>query len=208
MEMKVKRITSLFFLFCGLLLLPACTIKETSSSVSEELSRVQSLDNRPVETPASTPTEPTSGLSAAVDTVISVTGESLNTSHITERSLKVSENEISSSSEKAVPSPSEKEPQPETPAPEFPDTPPPVSSDAPSVEAMESAYLNDLLSGVNSHRSNPLNMDADLSAAAQAHAKEMAQTKRLYHSCSGVESVGKGAFEDGVKEGSLLECIG
>lgn len=47
-------------------------------------------------------------------------------------------------------------------------------------------------------------MDAGLSANAQAHAEEMAQTKRLYHACSGVESVGKGAFEDGVKEGSLL----
>lgn len=47
-------------------------------------------------------------------------------------------------------------------------------------------------------------MDADLSATAQAHAEEMARTKSLYHSCSGVESVGKGAFENGVKEGSLL----
>lgn len=80
----------------------------------------------------------------------------------------------------------------------------PESSAAPTVQPMDSEYLCDLLSGVNSHRSNPLNMDADLSAAAQAHAEEMARTKSLYHSCSGVESVGKGAFEYGVKEGSLL----
>ena len=72
------------------------------------------------------------------------------------------------------------------------------------MKVMGSAYLYDLLSGVNSHRSKPLNMDAVLSAIAQAHAEEMAQTKSLYHSCSGVESVGKGGFEDGVKEGSLL----
>ena len=125
---------------------------------------------------------------------------------------------MSSSPERAVSSPSSEVPaapqtayyppeeasQSKTSAPERPDTPPPVPSDGSSVEAMGNAYLYDLLLGVNSHRSKPLNMDADLSAAAQAHAEEMAQTKNLYHSCSGVESVGKGAFEDGVKEGSLL----
>lgn len=46
-------------------------------------------------------------------------------------------------------------------------------------------------------------LDKDLfQATAQAHVEEMARTKCLYHSCSGVESVGRGAFEDGVKEGS------
>lgn len=218
MKTKVKRITSLFCLFCGLLLLPACTAKETASSGSEELSRVQSLDSIPAEAPTGTLTEPASELSAAVDTAASLPGKPSSPSHIAESNSEKEENGIVSSFEIAAPSPSsemttapqtasyppEEVSQPETSAPELPDTPPPVSSDAPSVETMGSAYLYNLLSGVNSHRSKPLNMDADLSAAAQAHAEEMAQTKNLYHSCSGVESVGKGAFEDGVKEGSLL----
>lgn len=218
MEIKVKRITSLFCLLCGLLLLPACTTKETASSGSEELSRVQSLDSIPAEAPTGTTTEPVSELFSAVDTVASLSGEPSSPSHITESNSEKEENGIMSASEIAAQSPSsertaapqtasyppEEASQSETSPPELFDTPPPVLSDAPRVEAMGSAYLYDLLSGVNSHRSKPLNMNADLSASAQAHAEKMAQTKNLYHACSGVESVGKGAFEDGVKEGSLL----
>ncbi|WP_156136451.1 hypothetical protein [Candidatus Soleaferrea massiliensis] len=218
MEIKVKRIISWSCLLCELLLLPACTTKETASSGSEELSRVQSLDSIPAEAPTITPTEPASELFSAVYTVASLSGEPSNPSQITESSSEVSENKMSSSPERAVSSPSseataapqtasyppEEAYQSETSPPELFDTPPPVLSDAPRVEAMGSAYLYDLLSGVNSHRSKSLNMDADLSVSAQAHAEEMAQSKSLYHSCSGVESVGKGAFEDGVKEGSML----
>lgn len=205
MKTKVKRITSLFCLFCGLLLLPACTTKETANSGSEELSRVQTLDSIPAEAPTGTPTETPSKLFSAVDTTTSVLEESSNPSQITESSSEVSENKMSSSPKRTVSSPSSEVPaapqtasyppkeasQPETSPPELPDTPPPVPSDAPSVETMGSAYLYDLLLGVNPHRINPLNMDADLSTIAQAHAEEMAQTKSLYHSCSGVESVGK-----------------
>lgn len=218
MEILVKRIISWSCLLCWLLLLPACTAKETASSGSEELSRAQSLDSIPAEAPTGTPAEPASELFSAVDTVASLPGESSNPSHITQSSSEVSENKMSSSLERAVSSqssevtaapqtasyPPEEASQSETSPPEFPDTPPSVSSYTPSVQPMDSAYLCNLLSGVNLHRSNPLDMDADLSAIAQAHAEEMAQTKNLYHSCSGVESVGKGAFEDGVKEGSLL----
>ena len=218
MEILVKRIISWSCLLCGLLLLPACTAKETASSGSEELSRVQSLDSIPAEAPTGTPTEPTSELFSAVDTAASLPGESSNPSQITESSSEVSENKMSSSPKRAVSSPSSEvttAPQPafyppeetfqsETVAPEPPDPLPSKSSAALSVQPMNSAYLFDLLSGVNSYRNNSLDMDADLSATAQAHAEEMARTKSLYHSCSGVESVGKGAFENGVKEGSLL----
>lgn len=214
MKIKVKRIISWSCLLCGLLLLLACTTKETANSGFEEFFSAQSLS----EIPTRTPTEPASELFSAVDTAASLPGESSNPSQITEGSSEVSENKMSSSPERAVSSSSSEMsavPQPasspsevaiasEMPIPEPPGLLPPVSSYTPSVQPMDSAYLCNLLSGVNSHRSKPLNMDADLSVSAQAHAEEMAQTKSLYHSCSGVESVGKGAFEDGVKEGSML----
>ena len=210
MEIKVRRIISWSCLLCGLLLLPACTAKETVNSGSEELSRAQPLDSIPAEAPTGTPTEPASELFSAVDTAASLPGAPSSSSHITVNNSEKEENGIVFSSEISAPSPSSERtaaPQTASYPPEEAsqsETSPPVLFDAPRVEAMGSAYLYDLLSGVNSHRSKPLNMDADLSASAQAHAEEMAQSKSLYHSCSGVESVGKGAFEDGVKEGSML----
>lgn len=218
MEIKVRRIISWSCLLCGLLLLPACTAKETASSGFEELSRVQTLDSIPTEAPRGTPADPSSELFSAMDTAASLPGEPSSSSHITVNNSEKEENGIVCAPDIAAPSPSsertaapqtasyllEEASQSETSALMFSDAPPLVPSDTSSVEAMGSAYLYDLLSGVNSHRSKPLNMDADLSASAQAHAEEMAQTKNLYHSCSGVESVGKGAFEDGVKEGSML----
>lgn len=218
MKITVKRIVNLLCLFCGLLLLPACMMKETSDSTSVELCSAQSSENKPIETPAITPLEQRSESSATSDAATYLPDESSSIPDISEYTPKaentmVTSSEIpavsSSSSEiSATPqpaaSPSKVAPETEISTPEPPDPLPPESSAVPSVEAMDSAYLCDLLIGVNSHRNSPLNMDTDLSATAQAHAEEMAQMKSLYHSCSGVESVGKGAFEDGKKEGSML----
>lgn len=219
MKITVKRVIALLCLLCGLLLLPACMVEEASSTISEEFCSTQPIECQPIEMPARTLAEaPAESFNASDTTADLPDTPSLtpdipeHTSNAENRVAAVSETSIvpsSSSNEvSTVPhpasSPAEETSEGELSTPEPPATLPSETSAVPSVEAMDNIYLCDLLIGVNSHRSSPLDMDADLSAAAQAHALEMAQTKSLYHSCSGVESVGKGAFEDGVKEGSLL----
>lgn len=218
MKITVERIITLFCLFCWILLLPACKSQEVSAPNSSELCSSQSSENKLIETPAITPSEQRSESSATSDAATFLTDESSLPSIILENTSEEENTLVTSSEIPAVSSsssdistapppassPSEVAIAPEMPIPELTDSLPPESSAVPSVEAMDSSYLCDLIIGVNSHRTRPLNMEADLSASAQAHTEEMAQTKNLYHSCSGVESVGKGALEDGVKEGSLL----
>lgn len=216
MKITVKRVIALLCLFCGLLLLPACMAEEAPSTSSEGFCSTQPIESQSIEMPARTLAKAPAESFNASDSTADLSDTPSLAPDIPERTSNA-ENRVPTVSEiSSVPlsemcaapqtasSPSEETSQPGTSAPEFPDTPPQESSVAPSVQPMDSAYLCNLLSGVNLHRSGPLDMDADLSAAAQAHALEMAQTKSLYHSCSGVESVGKGAFDDGVKEGSLL----
>lgn len=219
MKFTVKRIIALLCLFCELLLLPACMAEETSYTSPEEFCSAQPSESQSIEMLTRTLAESPAESFTASDETANLPDIPSSTPDIPEHTSNA-ENRVAAAPEtSAVPSsssnemgtvsqpassPSEEASEPEISTPKPPDTLSPESSAAPSVQPMNSAYLYDLLSGVNSHRNKPLNMDADLSASAQAHAEEMARTKNLYHSCSGVESVGKGAFDDGVKEGSLL----
>ncbi len=219
MKITVERIIALLLLSGELLLLPACKAQVVSGSNFSELYSSQPSENQPIETPARTPAEPRPESFTASDETEDLTNAHSLPPDIPEHTSNADNRVAATPETSAVPpsssnemgtvsqpasSPPEEATEPELSTLEPPDPLPPESSAAPSVEIMGRAYLCDLLSGVNSHRSNPLDMDAELSAIAQAHAEEMAQTKNLYHSCSGVESVGKGAFDDGIKEGSLL----
>lgn len=211
MKITVERIIALLLLSGELLLLSACKAQVVSGSNFSELYSSQPSENQPIETPARTPAEPQPESFTASDETEDLTNAHSLPPDIPEHTSNADNRVAAAPETSAVPPSSSKEmgtvshpaSSPSEEATE-PDLSTPESSAAPSVEIMDRAYLCDLLSGVNSHRSNPLDMDADLSAAAQAHAEEMARTKSLYHSCSGVESVGKGAFDDGIKEGSLL----
>lgn len=219
MKITVKRTIALCCLFCGLSLLPACMAEEASNTSPEGVYSARPLESPPIEMHARTPTEaPAESFTVSDETADLPDAPSLP-SDLPENTSKAENRMAADPETSAVPSslsnkmgtvsqpassPSEEATEPDLSTPEPPDPLPPESSAVPSVKAMDSAYFCDLLSGVNAHRGNPLDMHTDLSAIAQAHVEEMARTKSLYHFCSGVESVGKGAFEDGAKEGSLL----
>lgn len=74
------------------------------------------------------------------------------------------------------------------------------------MEFLGSGYNKKVLAGVNDTRAEygnaPLTLDSGLCAKARAHAEEMARQGKIFHSCSGVESVSnstEGGYSMGVR---------
>lgn len=93
-----------------------------------------------------------------------------------------------------------------TPKPTVAPTPAPTQTPAPQMETLGSGYRNDVLAGINDSRAQygnaPLTLDSGLCAKAQAHAEEMARQGKIFHSCSGAESVSnstEGGYSMGVR---------